>query len=257
MDKLKKLKVIDRDMIKYIIIFFMFWGHLFAWMSIGDTPPDGLFEDCPLWQRIFIELSLITPPVMFFFVADGFRYTRSRKKYAIRLLIFACITQIPFYMLWHRLYGWWQTNVIFTLFFGLLALCAWESSLKLWQRIALVVLCAGATLAIQAEWMFFGVAAIFGLHVFREKPKARFIWYASVWTVYNLICFIPMFKDGLRAIEIESTAVHVFDFLFAYFLMTVCYSGKKGLFPTFSKWFFYIFYPAHILLVWFIKSYIK
>ena len=117
-----------------------------------------------------------------------------------------------------------------------------------------MVLCAGATLAIQAEWRILGVAVIFGLHVFREKPKARFIWYASTWTVYNLICFIPLLKDGLTAIEIESTAVHVFDFLFAYFLMTVCYNGKKGRFPTFSKWFFYIFYPAHILLAWIIKS---
>ena len=252
-----KLKIIDRDMIKYIIVFFMFWGHIFAWLSIGDTPPDGLFADCPMWQRAFIELSLMTPPVMFFFIADGFKYTRSRKKYAIRLLIFAVITQIPFYLLWYRLYGWWQTNVIFTLFFGLLALCAWESSLKLWQRIALVALCTGATLAIKSEWMFFGVAVIFGLHVFREKPKARLIWYVSVWTVYDLISFIPLLKDGLTAIEIGSTAVHVFDFLFAYFLMTVLYNGKKGRHPVFSKWFFYIFYPTHILLAVILKHILK
>lgn len=88
MEKTSRLKVINRDAIKYIIIFFMFTGHLLAWLSIGDTKPDGYYADCPLWQRIFIELSLITPPVMFFFVADGFKYTRSRKKYALRLFIF-------------------------------------------------------------------------------------------------------------------------------------------------------------------------
>ncbi|MBQ8960262.1 MAG: hypothetical protein IJ071_03475 [Ruminococcus sp.] len=252
-----KLRIIDRDMIKYIIVFFMFWGHLIAWLNIGDTPPDGLFADCPLWQRLFIELSLLTPPVMFFFVADGFKYTRSRKKYALRLLIFAVITQIPFYLLWYPFYGWWQTNVMFALFFGLLALCAWYSGLKLWQRILLVVLCVGATLAIASEWMFFGPATIFGLQVFREKPKARLIWYASVWTLYTLITTIPMLKDGFSPIEAEVTLVHIFDFAFAYFLMTVLYNGKKGKFPNFSKWFFYIFYPSHILLAVILKAILK
>lgn len=257
MEKQRKLKVINRDMIKYIIIFFMFWGHLFSWLNVGDTPPDGYFADCPLWQRLFIELSLITPPVMFFFVADGFRYTRSRKKYAIRLLIFAAVTQIPFYLLWFGLYGWWQTNVMFTLFFGLLMLCAWESRLRLWQRICLVTLCILATVAVMSEWVVIGPLVILGLHVFREKPKARAVWYFAVWTVYTLINFIPAAADGLTPIKVEVTLVHIFDFIAAYLLMTVLYNGRRGRFPMFSKWFFYIFYPAHILLAVILKQLIK
>ena len=63
MEKQSKLKVIDRDMIKYIIVFFMATGHLIAWIATGHEQPDGLFEQCPLWQRLFIQLSLITPVV--------------------------------------------------------------------------------------------------------------------------------------------------------------------------------------------------
>lgn len=257
MEKENKLKIINRDMIKYIIIFFMFWGHLFAWLSIGDEKPDGLFADCPLWQRIFIELSVMTPPVMFFFVADGFKYTRSRKKYALRLLIFACITQIPFYLLWFKLYGWWQTNVMFALFFSLLTLCAWESRFKLWQRIGLVALCCLGTVAIMTEWSVFAPLTVLGLHIFREKPKARLIWYSSVWTVYILVSQVPLFFSGFSLIKLESTLVHIFDFAAAYALMTVFYNGKKGKFPTFSKWFFYIFYPSHILLAVLLKHILK
>lgn len=242
------LKFIDRDMIKYIIVFIMFWGHLFAWLSIGDTPPDGLFTDVPWWQWIPIRLSLMTPPVMFFFVADGFRYTRSRKKYAVRLLLFGCITQIPYYLLWYPLYGWWNFNVMFSLFFGLLALCAWESGFKKWQRIGLVILCCLGTLALQSEWMVFAPVVILGLHIFREKPKARFIWYASVWTLHLVITAIGYLSDGFSFVETASVLLYTFDFLAAYALMTVFYSGRKGRFPVFSKWFFYIFYPAHILL---------
>ncbi len=256
MDK-SRLKIINRDAIKYIIVFFMFCGHLLAWLNVGDTPPDGLFADCPLWQRLFIELSIITPPVMFFFVADGFKYTRSRKKYAVRLLIFACITQVPYYLLWFRLFGWWQTNVMFALFFSLLALCAWESRFRLWQRICLVTLCCLATLAIQTEWFIFAPLIVLGLHIFREKPKARAIWYFSVWAVYLLISKVPLFMDGFSLIKLEVTLAHIFDFAAAYALMTVFYSGKKGRFPTFSKWFFYIFYPSHILLTVILKHILK
>ena len=245
---IKKISFINRDMIKYIIIFFMFFGHIFAWININDTPPDGYFAECPFWQRLFIELSLITPPVMFFFVADGFKYTRSRKKYALRLLVFGLITQIPFYLLWFNLYGWWNTNVMFGLLFGLLSLCVWESHLKLWQRICLVILCILGSVAVMTEWMLFGPLIIFGLHVFRDKPKIRAIWYFSLWTIYLLVSFIPAAIEGITLIKIEVTLVHIFDFVFAYLIMTVFYNGKKGHFPTFSKWFFYIFYPAHIFL---------
>jgi len=248
MEKTSRLRVINRDAIKYIIIFFMFTGHLLAWLNIGDTPPDGYYADCPLWQRIFIELSLITPPVMFFFVADGFKYTRSRKKYALRLFIFGCITQIPYYLLWFKLYGWWQTNVMFGLLFGLLTLCAWESRFKLWQRIGLVILCCLGSAAIMTEWFIFAPLVILGLHIFREKPKARAIWYFSIWAVYLGVSTVPSLITDFAPIKLEVTLVHIFDFIAAYLLMTVFYNGKKGHFPTFSKWFFYIFYPAHILL---------
>jgi len=248
MEKQSKLKVIDRDMIKYVIVFFMAAGHLIAWIATGNEEPDGLFEQCPFWQRIFIELSLIAPPVMFFFVADGFRYTRSRKKYAVRLFIFACITQIPFTIMWGPIVGWWGANVMFTLFFSLLVLCVWESSLKLWQRIALIVLLNIVPVALMSEWMIFGPMTVLGLHIFRDRPKTRAIWYAAVWAVYLGISSVPSLITDFKPIRLEVTLVHTFDFAAAYLLMTVFYNGKKGRYPTFSKWFFYIFYPAHIVL---------
>ena len=248
MEKQSKLKVIDRDMIKYIIVFFMATGHLIAWIAMGHEQPDGLFEQCPLWQRLFIQLSLITPPVMFFFVADGFKYTRSRKKYALRLFIFACITQVPFTILWGPITGWWGANVMFTLFFSLLVLCVWESGMKLWQRIALIILCNIITIVLVSEWAVFGPMTVLGLHICREKPKACAIWYAAVWAVYIGVSSVPSLITDFKPIRVEVTFVHIFDFAAAYLLMTVFYSGKKGRFPTFSKWFFYIFYPAHIVL---------
>jgi hypothetical protein len=38
--------------------------------------------------------------------------------------------------------------------------------------------------------------------------------------------------------------------LFAYFLMVTCYNGKKGKHPKIAKWFFYIFYPLHLIVIY-------
>ena len=68
-----------------------------------------------------------------------------------------------------------------------------------------------------------------------------------------LISFIPYCLDGFSPIEAEVSAVHLFDFAAAYVIMTVFYNGKKGKHPVFSKWFFYIFYPAHVLVIALLK----
>lgn len=83
----------------------------------------------PFWAFFLMQAALFAPPVFFLFIAEGFRYTRSRKKYAMRLLLFAVITQVPFCLVnfgtiftVDALLNW---NIFLTLFLGLLALIVW------------------------------------------------------------------------------------------------------------------------------------
>ena len=174
-------KVFNRDVMKCLAIFIMFWGHLIGWVILDRHDGDiTKYYELPLPVLILIFTSIFCPPVMFFFITDGYKYTRDRKKYAVRLLIFAVITQPFDWLCLHRAVGWWHTNVIFTLFFGLLAIIAWESRFRLWQRIVLVILICGITLLIQSDWMATGILFILFLHVFREKPKQRLISYMGM-----------------------------------------------------------------------------
>jgi hypothetical protein len=153
----------------------------------------------------------------------------------------------------HKIHGWWTSNVIFTLFFGLLAIMAWESRYKLWQRIVLVILCDGATVLIQSDWLVFGVLFILFLHIFREKPKARCISYMSLTALY----FLPNLF-GLGDIPTDrlliQVAVMMLMFVLAYLCMTFFYNGRKGKHPVFAKWFFYGFYPLHYLIIWIVAK---
>lgn len=70
-------------------------------------------------------------PLFCFFIVEGFFHTRSRLKYAIRLLIFAIISEVPFDL---ALFGYWvhssYQNVYFTLLIGLLAIWGIDSLQK-------------------------------------------------------------------------------------------------------------------------------
>ncbi len=242
-----KLKFLNRDAVKYIAIFVMFWGHLFAWLaSMRGEALDAM----PWWQYLLSQFSLFCPPVMFFFIADGYHYTRDRKKYALRLLLFACITQIPHWLVFQPMDGWWTTNVIFTLLFGLLAIMVWESRFRKWQRILFVVLLNAATVLIMSDWAVFGVVFILFLHIFRDRPKARLVAYTSValvwqalFVVTGAIFEIRTWTDALLRIAVV---------MLAYFCMTTFYNGRKGKHPVFAKWFFYAFYPLHYIVIWLI-----
>lgn len=249
----ERYKILNRDHMKYLAIIPMFIGHLVSWTALMNAPGNdlALFE-LPTVLLIISGLSLFCPPVMFFFIADGYKYTRDRKKYALRLLIFACISQPFHWLIFQPLDGWYTTNVIFTLFFGLLAIIAWESGCKPWQRVMLVILCASATAALSSDWLIFGVLFILVLHIFRDRPKARFIAYTALSLIHTLLNLF-----SLGTVPTEKLLLYMLvmfaAFLAAYLCMTVLYNGKKGRHPVFAKWFFYVFYPLHYLIIWAVK----
>lgn len=248
-----KYKIFNRDIMKYLAIIPMFIGHMIAWINLMYHPDnDYATYELPTLLMIISDLSLFCPPVMFFFIADGYKYTRDRKKYALRLLMFAVITQPFSWLIFQPIYGWWTSNVIFTLFFGLLSIICWESKYKLWQRILLVIACVAGTVLVYSDWIVFGVLFILTLHIFRDRPKKRLAVYTSLVLVHclaNLFSLgkVPTFK------LITSMTVMFAMFMAAYFCMTTFYNGKKGKHPTFAKWFFYAFYPLHHLIIWLVK----
>ena len=253
MNNKDKYKIFDRDTVKYIAIALMFVGHTVAWINLMNNPHDDYAAyKLPVGLIILSFMSLFCPPVMFFFIGDGYKYTRDRKKYALRLFVFACITQPFHWLLFQPVNGWRSTNVMFTLFFGLLSIMAWESRYKLWQRILLIILCDIATVAIYSDWLLMGVPFILFLYIFREQPKKRFIAYI----ILTLLHFVPnIFSIGkVPAYKIiVSITVMILVFMAAYACMTVLYNGKKGKHPVFAKWFFYAFYPAHHAVIYLIK----
>lgn len=249
MNKQNKLKVINRDVLKYIAVTAMFIGH-FLLFTIKEYHFFGIPKQI---VTILVNLQYIAPPIFFFCIAEGFRYTNSKAKYALRLFVFAVITQIA-YVLCHTLtfdvlMFFTDWNVIMTFFLGLVILIIWECKLPLPARLLMIAACGALNLLISLEWGITGLLIIFAFYLLREHPYMRLLAYELIF-----IGYITISSGRITAIFTSRQFQALFlSITLSGLLITFFYNGKKGKHPIFSKYFFYIFYPAHLLLIFFVR----
>ncbi|MCB5940762.1 conjugal transfer protein TraX [bacterium 210820-DFI.6.52] len=166
-------------------------------------------------------------PLFCFLLAEGFCHTRDRRRYALQLLTFALLSEIPFDLAFALTpFAPDYQNVYFTLFFGVLSLqlLVWLEGRALLQVLG-VGLCCLAAAGLSADYGAMGVLLVALFYLTRQRPAAR----AAMGSAALL---------SLGASELPA--------LFS-FLPISLYSGQKGRGP---KWFFYWFYPLHLLLLW-------
>lgn len=169
-------------------------------------------------------------PVYCFLLIEGFEKTSSRRKYAGRLFLFAMLSEVPFDLAFHSMlfYSTYQ-NVFFTLFIGFIMIWLMETIEKRCQNLFLkltgwlVVFLAAAVLMeiLYCDYGAHGAIAIALLYLFRKRKLDQII-------------------AGCAAFLWEITAPFAFIFI-------ALYNGKRGLK---LKYFFYIFYPAHLLALY-------
>ena len=91
---------LNRDQIKYIAVFTMLLNHV---ANIFLQP--GTFA-CEALK----DIGYFTAPVMCWFLVEGYRYTRSVKKYAGRLLIL--LSFHSFRIIWHLRGIIWHRGIL-------------------------------------------------------------------------------------------------------------------------------------------------
>ncbi|MDR1619901.1 MAG: conjugal transfer protein TraX [Clostridiales bacterium] len=191
----------------------------------------------------------ITAPVMMFFVSEGYHFTHNRKKYLARLLLFAVLSHIPYTMFsdFDFIPGIPTTSVIWPFAMGVLALMIDKGDIlpntKRWQRMALIIICL--ILALPSDWSTPAALAILFMGRHRGNFKRQMLDMAQVLAVYGVICgflFTPVY--GL---------IHL-GIIIPIMLLTF-YNGARGTVGGKAmKWLFYIYYPAHLLILGIIKT---
>lgn len=257
-------KILSTNKLKYIAVIAMTIDHI-AWVFVPNT------------STAFYVLHLIgrlTAPIMAYFIAEGFFYTSNEKRYVMRLFVFWIVSCIPYSLLFNngfpieiyqnvlqsadKLFVYHnmklyinvvshnltilirlKTNVIFTLFLGLLTPIVIQSE-KLNALFKVFIVSGICLLSFFGDWSYFMVLFIFIFYYFRDNNNIK-------WVLYYCVCLIY-----LTSIQ-EKTDLIKFGILFAPIVLLM-YNGKKGSNNKFNKWFFYFYYPVHLLLLYLLKK---
>ncbi len=237
-----KTKGLNRTQLKIIAIIAMVIDHT-AWGFVDFLSPLG---------QVMHILGRFTLPIMCFFVAEGFRHTSDRRKYVGRMVMFWLISIIPFYLFFHEEYDYRQ-NIIFDLLLGLLALCALESKkLAKWQRYGCVVALL-ATSCIIGGWVLMPTLYILVFYYSKNfKQAAKRFCLLTVLLVAFLVVAVTLNQTYHFAKYdwVWYGELYFLGFMLALPLLAR-YNGEKG--PNIGRYFFYIFYPSHFFILWFIK----
>lgn len=208
--------------------------------------------------RAFKGCWYFTAPVMCFFLVEGFHYTHSRKKYGFRLALFAVLSELPFCLAFSHgtVLSYVGMNMIYTLFVCFLMLVAMERLEASWLRGP--VLIGLALLTLDADWAL--VAPIFVLlfaWAGRDAAQRR-----TAFVLATLLFGLDGYLQGLgmygQAASLARAVGQASGVALAGVVIVLLYNGKRQKSKAgaagsrgrvFSKWFFYVFYPGHLLLL--------
>lgn len=171
-------------------------------------------------------------PIYAFFLAQGFRYTKSRARYLARLAGFALLSEIPFdYMVYGQAFVWQGQNVMFTLALALLALACLEKGG--WWMTGAVACCLAAE-ALRTDYGSFGV--LLPVTSFYLWPRGKGLWAL----VFLAMCWLWEFAP------IPGTPVPMEALGVAAALPLALYHGGRGTEGPVVRWGFYAVYPLHM-----------
>ena len=160
-------------------------------------------------------------PIFAFLLVEGYVHTRSVRKYALNLFVFALVSDIP----------WWLLNrdnthnVFFTLLLGLVAM---EGMNKIGNKplhwcVLMAVVCGIATY-LHVDYEYSGILLICAFYMFRTYNVMK-----------CLLATLFMYPYGVAG-------------LWLGLVVLLCYNGQRGFINgQYAKYIFYTYYPLHLL----------
>jgi len=229
MEKTAVKKGISSDLLKWIAIITMFIDHIGA----AVVEKTWIMNE-PYGQTLDIVLRMIGRlafPIFCFLMVEGFYHTRSRMKYLRNLFIFALISEIPFEISFLGELVWGLRNVYWTLLLGFIMMMMLEKireregKYNIVYMILAIAACAVAAELLHTDYSASGVLLIFILYKMRADRFAQCVFGGAVmsWEITAPIAFVLLYK----------------------------YNGIRR--QKYLKYFFYAFYPAHLLLLYVVR----
>lgn len=227
--------------LKWLAILAMFINHF------GDTVLKGIIMNAPYsafsdaqfavlsnFYVVFHAIGRISMPIFCFLIVEGYIHTHDVKGYFRRLGLFALISEIPYDLAFGNTWiDFNQQNVFFTLTLGLLVLLLIDKFKKMPAiAVMLTLILSMVAYYLKFDGSYYGIIMIALFYVFRNQPLLK-----CIGVIILQIAILLVFRE-----QFDLNSILAMTPLIPIYL----YNGKRGMG---LKYFFYIFYPAHLLIL--------
>ena len=231
-------KSLSANKLKIIAAVLMFFDHFVT----------VFFAHNEMISLVFRLLGRTSAPIFCFFIAQGFYYTSNIRKYILRLLALAVISHLP-YDLAFGLSIIRYTSVVWPLALGLIALAALKSE-KIHLILKILILAACCALSYTANWNFVAVLWVVAFGLFHGNFKLQMAAFSLIGIVLHLA--LQFYRFGF----FHERFPQWFQLgIFLALPLLFMFNGKQGKKSKFMTWFFYVFYPVHLLLLYLLKHF--
>ena len=200
-------------------------------------------------------------PIFAFMAVEGYFHTRSFKKYILRMLLFAVLSEIPFDLMYG---GTWfypvHQNVLWTFLLGLLGVWLMEQVRKkgktwMYLLVCVLVVLAGLGTLCMVDYYGVGILTVFVFYFLHGRKWWCFLGQlaALYWLNVELLGGL-MYPVQLFGMEFELCQ----QGLALLALIPIwLYRGRQGYHSKPFQYLCYAFYPVHMLLLVVVLNFIN
>lgn len=244
MKQMRKLETTSFSL-HIMAMLFMLCDHLW-----GTIVPGNEWLTC---------IGRISFPIFAFMIVEGYFHTRNFRKYMLRLLLFAVISEIPFnLMMGGSLFYPLHQNVLWSFIISL-GLIHWNEKIKkhgkVWKRILVggvsVILGSMAGLLTMVDFYHAGILTVLVFYFFCPRKWWGFLGQLLGMAYINLEMLGGLVYDfSVFGLDLS---IHQQGFALLALIPIWLYRGKQGFRSKGLQYFYYAFYPLHLLILGLLK----
>ena len=235
---------LSQETLKLIACMTMLVDHLAVIIVMGSLYSTHHGMRLEIYETMRL-IGRIAFPIYCFLLAEGSAHTHNPVRYGLRLAICALLSELPYDLaLWGRI-TWQHQNVMVTLFLGFCALEVMKRCPNLPLKLLLALPFAALAEFAGGDYGAKGIMLVVLFALTRRIPHRHLAQVLGIWFIFS-----PnhaMFLNWTRRFSITTQ-----EWAVLAILPITLYDGRKVTKSKAVQWGFYLFYPAHLLLLYLI-----
>ena len=219
-----------------------------------------------LWAALFPAAEWLTClgrmafPIFAFLLAEGYFHTRNLRRYLLRLLLGAVLSEVPFNLFYSGgvLYPYHQ-NVLWTFFIALLLMALLDRVRRRFRPVPAALLSGGVVLlgfllgyGTMVDYYGVGVLTVLVFYFFRERNWMCFFGQlACLYILHVAILGGYYYSISIGGFELQLVQQGLALLALAPIWL---YRGRQGHRSGAFRTFCYLFYPAHMLALYLLRG---